>query len=134
MSASTLRWPLFALIGLLVAVAVALLANQLVSERIGISSEPLTVGQSLSPKQAHREPRRHRRSEAPARTSTGSAHTGAVSDGASPVETPSDRSQADDSKLPDRLGTTRPATPTPTPEPSTSGGSDSSTGPERGDD
>ena len=56
MSASTLRWPLFALIGLLVAVAVALLAIQLVSERIGISAEPLTVGESsrASPSQAER--------------------------------------------------------------------------------
>jgi hypothetical protein len=130
MSASTLRWPLFALIGLMVAVAVALLANQLVSERIGISSEPLTVGQSLSPKQARREPRRHNRRETPTQTSTGSTYTGTVPGDASSTNTPSDRSQSEDSKSTDHLGTSKPATPTP----STGGGSDTSTAPEPGDD
>jgi hypothetical protein len=119
MTASTLRWPLFALIGLVVAVAVALLANQLVTERIGISSEPITAGESLSPKQAHRGHRPQRQSTAPAQTtSTGSGYTGTVSSGAGPDNTPSDRSPADDSK----------------PAPSTGGGSDTSKGPEPGDD
>ena len=49
MSVSTLRWPLYALLGLLVALAVALLATRLVSERIGITSEPVTAGESLTP-------------------------------------------------------------------------------------
>jgi hypothetical protein len=119
MNASTLRWPLFALIGLVVAVAVALLANQLVSERIGISSEPVTAGESLSPKQAHRQHRPQTQSEAPAQTtSTGSGYTGTVSGAAGSDNTSSDRSQADDSKL----------------APSTGGGSDTSAGHEPGDD
>jgi hypothetical protein len=50
MTASSLRWPAFAVIGLLVAIGVAVLATQMVSEKIGISSEPVTAGESLSPK------------------------------------------------------------------------------------
>lgn len=49
MSASTLRWPLLALLALLVAAAVAFLATRAVSTDIGISSEPPNAGQSLSP-------------------------------------------------------------------------------------
>ena len=52
MTASSLRWPAFAVIGLLVAIGVAVLATQMVSEKIGISSEPVTAGESLSPKRA----------------------------------------------------------------------------------
>ena len=141
MTASTLRWPLFALIGLLVAVAVALLANRLVSERIGISSEPVTAGESLSPKQAHREHRRpQRQSDASAQTtSTGSGYTGTVSGaGAGSDNTQSDgSSQAEDSKPKGNLNPVTPARPSPAapaPAPSTGGGSDGSTGAEPGDD
>ena len=52
MRATSMRWGLFAAIGLLVAIAVAVLATQLVSEKIGIASEPVTAGESLSPKRA----------------------------------------------------------------------------------
>ena len=52
MTASSLRWPLFALIGLMVAVGVAVLATQMVSEKIGITSEPVSAGSSLSPQHA----------------------------------------------------------------------------------
>lgn len=137
MTASTLRWPLFALIGLLVAVAVALLANRLVSERIGISSEPVTAGESLSPKQAHREHRRpQRQSDASAQTtSTGSGYTGTASGGgASDNHAQSDGSQADDSKPKGNLNPVTPATPSPAPAPSAGGGSDTSTQAEPGDD
>lgn len=44
-----LRWALIALAGLLIAVAVAVLASKLTSQRIGLSSEPLRAGQSLAP-------------------------------------------------------------------------------------
>ncbi len=131
MTASTLRWPLFALIGLLVAIAVALLANQLVSERIGISAEPLTVGESLSPKQARREPRHHKRTETPTQTSTGSTYTGTVpGDTGSSDSSPSNQPKSEDSKAGGRVGTTKPASPTP----STGGSSDTSTKAEPGDD
>ena len=60
MSVSSLRWPLLALLGLLVAAAIAFLATRAVSTDIGISSEPPTAGQALSPairKPAHHRPR-----------------------------------------------------------------------------
>ena len=49
MNASSLRWPLLALLGLLVAVAIAFLATRAVSTDIGISSESPTAGRELSP-------------------------------------------------------------------------------------
>ena len=63
MRSTSFRWGAFAAIGLAVAVAVALLATQLVSERIGISSEPVSAGESLAPERVehHPKPRRHHR-------------------------------------------------------------------------
>lgn len=57
MTVSSLRWPLLALLGLLVAAAIAFLATRAVSTDIGISSEPPTAGRSLSP--ATRKPAPH---------------------------------------------------------------------------
>ena len=48
-TASSLRWPLLALLGLLVAAAIAFLATRAVNTDIGISSEPPTAGRALSP-------------------------------------------------------------------------------------
>ena len=45
-----LRWPLLALMGLLIAAAIAILATQMVSQKIGISSEPLSAGKALAPR------------------------------------------------------------------------------------
>ena len=50
MTRSSLRWPLLALVGLLVAGAIALVATQMVSQKIGISSEPLNAGRALAPR------------------------------------------------------------------------------------
>jgi hypothetical protein len=50
MTMSSLRWPLLALLGLLVAAAIAFLATQMVSQKIGISSEPLSAGRALAPR------------------------------------------------------------------------------------
>lgn len=47
---SPLRWPLLALMGLLIAAAIAILATQMVSQKIGISSEPLSAGKALAPR------------------------------------------------------------------------------------
>ena len=47
---SPLRWPLLALMGLLIAAAIAFLATQMVSQKIGISSEPLSAGKALAPR------------------------------------------------------------------------------------
>lgn len=57
MRSTSFRWGVFAAIGLLVAVAVGLLATQLVSEKIGISSEPVSAGESLTPERAQRHPK-----------------------------------------------------------------------------
>jgi hypothetical protein len=71
MSASTLRWALFALIGLLVAASVAFVATRMVSAKIGISSEPVTAGESLSPQaQPKRKPESKGRDSAAPRTTT----------------------------------------------------------------
>ena len=123
MTASTLRWPLFALIGLLVAVAVALLANGLVSESIGITSEPVTAGESLSPKRAHREHRPRRQSQAPTQTTStaGPGYTGTVSSGAGSDNSSSDQPQADDSKPKGSLNSAPPTPTSPAPAPSTGG-------------
>ncbi|HEY7121479.1 MAG TPA: hypothetical protein VH329_02870 [Solirubrobacterales bacterium] len=145
MSAATLRWPLFALLGLLIAIAVALLANHLVSERIGISSEPVSAGESLSPKHAHRERRHgHRRgpSAAPTQaTPAGPSYSGTATDagsssGAGADDGGSDRSPSDDSKATGRLPSAKPPATSPAPAPATPNGdgSDTSTEPEPGDD
>ena len=58
MTASSVRWALFALLGLVVAGAVAFLATRAVNTQIGISSEPATAGRALSPRPAkHARPR-----------------------------------------------------------------------------
>ena len=44
-----LRWPLLALLGLLVAATIAFLATRAVNTDIGISSEPPSAGRALSP-------------------------------------------------------------------------------------
>ncbi|MGE5747344.1 MAG: hypothetical protein ACM33U_08785 [Solirubrobacterales bacterium] len=66
MTVSSLRWPLLALLGLLVAAAIAFLATRAVSTDIGISSEPPTAGRALSP--AAPQPR-------PGKTTTSAAPT-----------------------------------------------------------
>jgi hypothetical protein len=58
------RWILLALAGLLVAVAVAVAASKVTSQRIGLASEPLQAGQELAPgppraDQADAGPRHH---------------------------------------------------------------------------
>lgn len=46
---TTARWVLLALAGLLIAVAVAVLASKLTSQRIGLASEPLQAAKALAP-------------------------------------------------------------------------------------
>jgi hypothetical protein len=46
---SILRWIAIALVGLAIAAAVAFAASRLVSQRIGLSSEPLNAGKELAP-------------------------------------------------------------------------------------
>ncbi len=44
-----LRWTLLALLGLAVAAAISVAASNLVSQRIGLASEPLSAGRELAP-------------------------------------------------------------------------------------
>ena len=46
---TAVRWVLLAAVGLLAAVAVAVLASELTSQRIGLASEPLDAGKVLAP-------------------------------------------------------------------------------------
>jgi hypothetical protein len=50
---SILRWVAIALVGLAIAAAVAFAASKLVSQRIGLSSEPLNAGKELAPPETH---------------------------------------------------------------------------------
>ena len=43
------RWTLLALLGLAVAAAISVAASHLVSQRIGLASEPLSAGKELAP-------------------------------------------------------------------------------------
>ena len=46
---TSLRWVLLAIAGILIAVAVAVAASKLTSQRIGLASEPLEAGEALAP-------------------------------------------------------------------------------------
>jgi hypothetical protein len=47
---STSKWVALALVGLLVAIAVAFAGSRLVSRQIGLSSEPIGAGDQLAPR------------------------------------------------------------------------------------
>jgi hypothetical protein len=44
-----LRWTLLAVLGLMVAAGISVAASKLVSQRIGLASEPLSAGEELAP-------------------------------------------------------------------------------------
>ena len=71
---SWLRWTLLALLGLAVAAGISVAASHLVSQRIGLASEPLSAGKELAPPQPERSNGRHRgpdsRDTSPATTTT----------------------------------------------------------------
>jgi hypothetical protein len=46
---SPMRWFALALLGILVAAAVAVVASRLVSQQIGLASEPISAGDALAP-------------------------------------------------------------------------------------
>ena len=56
---SILRWAAMALAGLVVAAAVALAASHLVSQRIGLDSQPLNAGRELAPASVRPAPAQH---------------------------------------------------------------------------
>lgn len=140
MTATSVRWAVFAVVGLLVAVVVALLATHLVSEKIGIAAEPVSAGESLVPERADHRARPGRRDSGrltPTTPSTSTAPAPAPAPAAG--SSPSDSGESDDGaakpkptasggNLSPAQDTSPPATPPP------SAGSGTSTKPEPGDD
>jgi hypothetical protein len=66
---SWLRWTLLALLGLAIAAGVSVAASHLVSQRIGLASEPLTAGRALAPPPRERSNDHGRRGIRPRGTS-----------------------------------------------------------------
>lgn len=68
MNTSLLRWIAAALAGLVFAVGIGIAASTLASERIGLSSEPLSAGGELAPAAVKHPPKavRRRKREEPA--------------------------------------------------------------------
>jgi hypothetical protein len=60
---ATIRWVVLALLGLLIAAGVSIAASSLVSQQIGLASEPISAGDALAPQESsransHEAPRR----------------------------------------------------------------------------
>lgn len=75
---SILRWTALALAGLAIAAGVAFAASHLVSQRIGLASQPLNAGRELAPQTARPrarpgDPREAPRRGAPIRSTTAPA-------------------------------------------------------------
>jgi len=72
---TTMRWVGLALLGVAVAVGVSIAASGLVSQQIGLASEPITAGDALAP-QVAAGAKRHQRSghKTPSKT-TSTSHT-----------------------------------------------------------
>jgi len=68
MSATVARWIAFGVAGLAFAVGVGLGAATIASERIGLSSEPLTAGRDLAPARVDRPVGPRKRPKPPTRT------------------------------------------------------------------
>ena len=138
MTAASVRWAVFAVIGLLVAVVVALLATHLVSEKIGIAAEPVSAGESLVPERVDHRPRpgrRHSGRPTPTTATTSTAPAPAPAAGSSPSGSGESDDGAAKSKPTASGGNLSPAQDTSPPaSPSPSGGSGTSTEPEPGDD
>jgi hypothetical protein len=48
-SSPAVRWTALALLGVVIAIAVGVIASQVASQRIGLASEPVRAGESLAP-------------------------------------------------------------------------------------
>jgi len=89
---TTMRWVGLALLGVLIAVGVAVAASGLVSQQIGLASEPITAGDALAPaarsRPAHEAGGKHEVPAAkapPPTTTTGPAPTTTEPQPAPPV-------------------------------------------------
>jgi hypothetical protein len=70
---TTMRWVGLALLGVAIAVGVSIAASGLVSQQIGLASEPITAGDALAPqveRTTHRQKPRHVNPAKPPTTTT----------------------------------------------------------------
>lgn len=70
---TTMRWVGLALLGVAIAVGVSIAASGLVSQQIGLASEPITAGDALAPRveqTTHRQKPRHVKPVEPPTTTT----------------------------------------------------------------
>ena len=69
---ATIRWVALALLGLLIAAGVSIAASSLVSQQIGLASEPISAGDALAPQASSQANRHHapRHKASPAKTPT----------------------------------------------------------------
>jgi hypothetical protein len=69
---ATIHWVALALLGLLIAAGVSIAASSLVSQQIGLASEPISAGDALAPKASSRANRHEgpRHKASPAKTPT----------------------------------------------------------------
>lgn len=74
-TAGAVRWTLLGILGLALAVGVALVASSLASQRIGLSDEPISAGSALQPPRTGKETTRPGDQEQPAATTTSSGTT-----------------------------------------------------------
>lgn len=90
---ATIRWVVLALLGLLIAAGVSIAASSLVSQQIGLASEPISAGDALAPQASSRanrhEPPRHKASPAKTPTEPAPAETTASPPASTEPQSPS---------------------------------------------
>lgn len=90
--ATTVRWVALALLGLLIAAGVSIAASSLVSQQIGLDSEPISAGDALAPQASTRPNRpgpRHKRSPTETPAAPAPAETTAPSPASPEPQSPS---------------------------------------------
>ncbi len=102
-SAATLRWVGLALLGIAVAAAVSVAASRLVSQQIGLASQPISAGDALAPASATvgEKRKRHRKRRAQAKPEAPAPSSEAPSPPATTPSPPSSPSP-DDDDVPER--------------------------------
>ena len=90
---ATIRWVALALLGLLIAAGVSIAASSLVSQQIGLASEPISAGDALAPQASSRANRhqapRHKASPAKTPTEPAPAETTAPPPASTEPQSPS---------------------------------------------
>jgi hypothetical protein len=90
---AAIRWVVLALLGLLIAAGVSIAASSLVSQQIGLASEPISAGDALAPQASswanRHEPPRHKASPAKTPTEPAPAETTAPPPASTEPQSPS---------------------------------------------